>query len=116
MGKGGTVNRLEPEGPKFYDWNVGVWFRATGWHEFIKTFSGENYGVSRIFTISFDGVHVHLGSLKFEVTKKSIAKSLSLPRTGEHWYKGQSLGATDLNFFLKTEHHNQVLSKGFPKD
>lgn len=101
MGKGGTVNRLEPKGPEFCDWNTGVWFRAAGWYEFIK-FSGENYGVSRTFALSFDGIQVQLGSLKFEVTEKYIAKALSLPHTSECWYKGQALGATNLNYFLKS--------------
>ena len=40
MGKDGTTNRLEPEGPKFCDWNAGVWFRATQWCDFITKFSG----------------------------------------------------------------------------
>ena len=59
---------------------------------------------------------MHLGSLKFEVTEISIAKALSFPQTGERWYKGQALGVTDLNFFLKSEHHNPVWKKGVPKD
>ena len=58
MGKGGKVNRLEPEGPKFCNWNVGVWFRATGWYDFIAKFNGENYGVSITFVVSFDGIPV----------------------------------------------------------
>jgi hypothetical protein len=56
IGKGGTVNRLETKGPEFCNWNVGVWFRVAGWYEFIAKFSGENYGVSRTFALSFDGV------------------------------------------------------------
>ena len=56
MGKGGTINRIEPEGLEFCDWNAEVWFRVAGWYEFIKKFSGENYGVSRTFALSFDGV------------------------------------------------------------
>ena len=79
MGKGGMVNRLEPEGPKYCNWNTGVWFRAAGWYEFIEKFSGENHGVSRTFSLSFDGVQVHIGSFKFEVTDKSISRALSLP-------------------------------------
>ena len=58
MGKGGTVNRLEPEGPEFCDWNVGVWFRVAGWYKFITKSSGENFGVSRTFSLSFDDVQV----------------------------------------------------------
>ena len=52
----------------------------------------------------------------FEVIEKSISRELSLPQTGEHWYKGQALGAIDLNVFLKFEHHNPVWKKGVPKD
>lgn len=116
MGKGGTVNRLEPEGLIFCDWNVGVWFRVAGWYEFKKKFSGENYGVSRTFFLSFDGVQVQLGTLKFEVTKKSIARALFLPQTGECWYKGLAFDAIYLNFFVKFEHHNPVWKNGVPKD
>lgn len=65
MGKGGTVNRLEPGGPKFCDWKVGVWFRVAGWYGFIAKFSGEKYGVCKTFALSFDGVQVQLGTLKF---------------------------------------------------
>ena len=88
MGKGGKVNRLEPEGPKFYNWNARVWFRAARWYGFITKFSGENYGVSITFALNFDGIQVQLGSLRFEVTEKSIAEALSLPQTGERWYTG----------------------------
>ena len=102
------VNRLEPEGPKFCDWNVGFWFRVAWWYEFIKKFSGEIYGVSWTFALSFDGIHVQLGTLKFEVIEKYITRTLSLPHTGERWYKGQALGAADLNFFLESEHPNPV--------
>ena len=56
MGKGGKVNILEPEGPEFYNWNVGVWFRDAGRYDFVTKFSGENYGVSRTFYLSFNGV------------------------------------------------------------
>ena len=68
MGKGGKVNRLEPERLNFCNWNAREWFRATGWYNFITKFSGENYGVSRTFALSFDGVQVQLGDLRFEVT------------------------------------------------
>ena len=108
MGKGGKVNKLEPKGPDFCNWNAGVWFRAAGWYNFVTKFSGENYGVSRTFSLSFNGVQVQLGYLRFEVTKQSIAEAHPLPQTGECWYKGMALGATYLNLFLKTEHHNPV--------
>ena len=114
MGKEGKVNRLEPKGSNFCNWNAGVWFRDARWYDFVTKLNGENYGVSRTFTLSFDGVQVQLGDLKFEVTEQSIVEALSLPQTGECWYKGQDLGAADLNFFLKTEHHNPVWKKGVP--
>jgi hypothetical protein len=79
MGKGGKVNILEPEGPDFCNWNAGVWFRATRWYNFVAKFNGENYGVSRTFALSFNGVQVHLGDLRFKVIEQSIAKVLSLP-------------------------------------
>ena len=50
------IKRLDLEGPEFFNWNARVWFRATGWYEFIANFSGENYGVSRTSALSFDGV------------------------------------------------------------
>ena len=59
---------------------------------------------------------VQVGSLGFEVTKKSMAKALSLPQIGKRWYKGQALGESDLNFFLKPEHHNPSWTKAVPKD
>ena len=68
MGKGGKVNILEPQGPEFCNWNTGVWFRVVGWYDFVTNFSGENYGVLRAFALSFNGVQVQLGSLRFEVT------------------------------------------------
>ena len=116
MGKGSKVNRLEPEGSKFCNWNVGVWFRVVGWYDFVTKFSGENYGVSRDFALSFNGVQVKLGSLRFEVIEQSIAEAQSLPQTSEQWYDVQALGATNLNLFLKSEHHNPVWKKGVPKD
>jgi hypothetical protein len=56
MEKGGKVNRLEPKGPDFCNWNARVWFRVAGWYDFVTKFSGENYGVSRTFALSFNGV------------------------------------------------------------
>ena len=79
MGKGDKVNKLELGGTDFCNWNVGVWFRAIGWYDFVAKFIGENYGVSRTFALSFDGVQVQLGNLRFEVTKQSIVEALSLP-------------------------------------
>ena len=78
MGKGGTINILEPNSSEFCDQNIGVLFKSIGWYEFIKKFSGENYGVSIMFSLSFDGIWVQVGSLGFEVTKESMAESLSL--------------------------------------
>ena len=88
MFKQETVNRHEPDSSEFCDQNAGVWFKSAGWYEFIKKFSGENYGVSITFALSFSGVQVQVGSLGFEVTKESMAEALSLPQAGERWYKG----------------------------
>lgn len=107
---------MEPEGLDFWNQNAGVWFRDAGWYNFVTKFSGEKYVVSRTFSLSFDGVQVQLGDLRFKVIEQSIVEALSLRQTGERWYKGQALGATNLNFFLKTEHHNLVWKKGVPKD
>ena len=115
MGKRGKVNILEPEGLELCNWNVGVWFRATGWYDCVTKFSGENYGVSRTFALFFDGVHVELGDLRFEVIEQSITEALSPPQTSERWYKGQALNAIDLNFFLIYEYHNPVWKKGVSK-
>ena len=60
MGKGGTVNRLEPDSFEFCDWNACVWFKSVGSYEFIKKFSGENYAVSKTFSLSFNGVQVQV--------------------------------------------------------
>lgn len=108
MGKGGKVVILEAEGPYFYNWNAGVLFRAAGWYNFVTKLNGENYGLSKTFALSFNGVQVQLGDLRLEVTKQSIIEALSLPQTKERWYKGQALGVEDLNFFLKTKHHNPL--------
>lgn len=112
MGKGGTINRLEHNNSELCDCNVGLRFKSAGWYEFIKKFSGENYGVSKTFALSFNGVKVQVGGVGFKVTEQSMAKALSLPHTGERWYKGQDLGATDLNFFLKPEHNNPSWKRG----
>ena len=95
------------------NWNEGVWFRAAGWYDFVTKFSGDNYGVSRTFSLSFDGIQVQLGDFQFEVIEQSIVEALSLPQTGERWYKGQALGATDLNFFSKLSTIIQSGRKGF---
>ena len=116
MGKGGTVNKLEPNSNEFCDQNAGVYFNYVGWYQFIQKFNGENYGISKTFYLSFNGVQVQVGSPGFEVTEESMVEVLSLPQTGEIWYKGQALGATDLNFFLKPKYHNPSWTKGVPKD
>ena len=79
MGKGGTINRLEPDSSEFCDQNAGVWFTSACWYEFIHKFSGDNYGVSRTFWLAFNGIQVQVGSLGFEVTKQSMTKALPLP-------------------------------------
>ena len=55
MGKGWALNRLEPENSQYYQENAKSWFQLVGWFNFIKKFSGENYGVSKAFSQTFDG-------------------------------------------------------------
>jgi hypothetical protein len=57
MGKGGHMNRKEPEGPEImeaYEDNRYIFDRA-GWYLFCTQLDGHHYGAARAFAESFNG-------------------------------------------------------------
>jgi hypothetical protein len=56
--------------------------------------------VSKVFSETFDGQKVKISSLQMEVNKHMVSKSISLPLTGENWFKGKTLSSVVLNFFI----------------
>ena len=55
MGKSGIVNRIEPLIVDQGNEAVQQILQGTKFLDFLKKFSGENYGVSMAFAQSFDG-------------------------------------------------------------
>ena len=68
MGKGGIVNRNEPEGPNRAITHDKGWFQIVGWFNFLHKFSGYDYGVVVAFMDSFDGYQVKLSNPMFEIS------------------------------------------------
>ena len=65
MGKGGHVNKKEPEGPDImvsYEETKHI-FDQDGWYMFFTKLYGHNYGVSHAFVEGFDGQRVRIGNL-----------------------------------------------------
>ena len=114
MGHSGKVNRLEPSDNQYVDQNAKKQFQAVGWYPFLRTFFGENFGVSKAFVESFDGAQVKIGSCTFAITEDVIAKATQLLAIGESQFKGKSLFVDDVSNFLKPEHSNVDWSATIP--
>ena len=65
----------------------------------MSKFTGENYGVAKKSTESYDGNRVVIGSISFVV---------------EPWFKGKTLVAIDCNSFLKNEYKDPDWKDGIP--
>ena len=87
MGKSGIVNRVEPSSVDQSNEVVRQILQGSEFFNFLKKFSGENYGVSMAFAQSFDGQQVRVGSLKFKITEAFISEVTDLPMAGERWFK-----------------------------
>ena len=104
MGKSGTVNRV---GPSIVDQSneaVRQILQGSEFFNFLKKFSGENYGVSMAFTQSFNGQQVRVGSLKFKITEAFISEATGLPMTGERWFKRETVKIGDFTKFVKPQY------------
>ena len=73
MGKSGIVNRVEPSTVDQSNEVVQQILQGSEFFNFLKKFSGENYGVSMAFAQSFDGQQVRVGSLKFKIIEAFIS-------------------------------------------
>ena len=69
----------------------------------MSKFTGENYGVARQFTKSYDGNRVVIGNISFVVDSAFIYEAIGLPQIGKPWFRGKTLVAMDCNLFLKNE-------------
>ena len=104
MGKSGTVNRVEPSTVDQSNEAVRQILQGSKFFNFLKKFSGENYGVSTAFAQSFDGQQVRVGSLKFKITEAFIFEATGLPTTGEKWFKRKTVRIGDFTKFLKPQY------------
>ena len=104
MVTGGRPPWSEPEDTKLVDRVGRRLFKQAGWYHFLAKFSGENYGIARIFAETYDGNKVIIRSLDFVVDREFISEATSLPQIGELWFKGKIVLAMDFNLFLKDEH------------
>jgi hypothetical protein len=104
MEKSGIVDRIEPS---FVDQSIEVVrqiLQGIEFFNFLKKFSGENYGVSMAFAQSFDGQQVRVGSMKFKITKVFIFEATGLPMAGEKWFKRKTVRIGDFTKFLKPQY------------
>jgi hypothetical protein len=118
MGKGGHVNRKEPEGPEVmeaYEDCRHIFDRA-GWYLFCTKLDGRHYGAARAFVESFNGQWARIANLVMQVTEESIAIACNLPTDGEQWFKNKLITGGDVNQFLKPEHRDPNWAKGIPRD
>lgn len=111
---GGRPHHSEPEDTALVD-EVGKWlFKKAWWYHFLSKFSGENYGVARIFVETYKGDKVVIGSLDFTVNRDLISEETGLPQIGENWFKGKTVMPMDFNEFLKDEHAGPDCKDGIP--
>jgi hypothetical protein len=85
MGKGGHVNRKEPEGPEImedYEDSCHIFDRA-GWYLFCNRMDGHHYTTTREFAESFNGQLSLFSNLVMQVTTDSIAVSCNLLTDGK---------------------------------
>ena len=57
-----------------------------------------------VFSQSFDGQQMSVGSLKFKVTEAFISEATGLPMAGERWYKKKTMRIGDFTAFLKPQY------------
>ena len=103
-GKNGTVKIIEPFIVDQGNEVVQQILQGTKFLNFLKKFSGENYGVSMAFAQSFDGQQVRVGSLKFKITEAFISEATGLPMAGEKWFKRKTVRIGDFTKFLKPQY------------
>jgi hypothetical protein len=68
------------------------------------------------FEFGFDGNIAHVGSLKFAVTRESIAAAKKFPRMGDRWFKNHQLPHSSYNRVLKPEFERISGEKGYAKE
>lgn len=114
MGKSGTVNRIKPFIVDQGNEVVQQILQGTEFLDFLKKFSGENYGVSMAFAQSFDGQQTRVGSLKFKVIDAFISKATGLPMAREKWFKRKTIRIGDFSKFLKPQYSTVDWKYGIP--
>ena len=105
MGKGGNVNRSEPENNRFFDARTKPQFKSVRWYNFLQKNSGENVALAQAFSESFDGEKVKLGSKNFKIFEAITACATQTFATGERWFKKKTL-PIEVSLYLKPEHVN----------
>jgi hypothetical protein len=89
MGKGGHVNRKEPEGIEImeaYEDNINM-FDQVGWY---------------LYCTKLDGYH--------------FFAACNLSVDGKKWFKNNLITGGDVNQLLKPEHRDPNWAKGIPRD
>lgn len=114
MGKSEIVNRIQPFIVDQGNEAIQQILQGTDFLNFLKKFSGENYGVSMAFAQSFDGQQARVGSLKFKVIEVFISEATSLPMAGEKWFKRKTIRIGDFSKFLKPQYSMVDWKHGIP--
>ena len=114
MGKSGIVNKIEPFIVDQGNEVVRQILQGIEFLNFLKKFSGENYGVSMAFSQSFDGQQARVGSLKFKVIEAFISEVTGLPMAGEKWFKRKTVRIGDFSKFLKPQYSMVDWKYGIP--
>ena len=60
------------------------------------------------------GQQVHVGSLKFKITKAFISEATGLPMAGEKWFKRKTVKIGDFSKFLKPQYSMVDWKHGIP--
>ena len=73
----GLIVRLEPVGTKYMEGypQVKEMFQKVRWLKFIGKFDGFHKEITKYFAMSFDGIEVEIGDIKFIATESFMAEA-----------------------------------------
>jgi hypothetical protein len=83
------------------DPEVRVSFEQVRCMAFCRKIQGFNMKLAEQFTLRFDGSHMVIAGVSFQVTEETLSAVTEIPSHGERWFKGMPLDMQCYEDFIK---------------
>jgi hypothetical protein len=83
------------------DPKVRVSFEQVRCMAFCRKIQGFNTKLAEQFALRFDGSHVIISGVSFQVRKETLSIATEIPSRGERWFKGMPLDTQCYKDFIK---------------